>query len=159
MFNDVGPVIERPGLQRIFDYLGRNPAAKTHEEMAARMPRALPGFQGVPPERWLADVQLHYRQRSEGLQITYDPALREPFVAGFSGPPMDLWPLFDGCAGLSLGLIRGANSDLLSAETAGEMRRRRPDLIFGEVPGRGHVPFLDEPEALVAIRAWLETLA
>ena len=159
MFNDVGPVIEQPGLQRIFDYLGRDPAAKTHAEMAARMPQALPGFHGVPPERWLAEVQLHYRQGPEGLQITYDPALREPFVAGFSGSPVDLWPLFDGCEGLSLGLIRGTNSDLLSAETAGEMRRRRPDLIFADVPGRGHVPFLDEPEALVAIRGWLGTMA
>ena len=159
MFNDVGPVIERPGLQRIFDYLGRNPAAKTPEEMAARMPQALPGFPGVPPERWLAEVLLHYRQGPQGLLITYDPALREPFVAGFSCPAVDLWPLFDGCEGLPLGLIRGANSDLLSAETAGEMRRRRPDLIFAEVPGRGHVPFLDEPEALVAVRAWLETVA
>jgi hypothetical protein len=38
------------------------------------------------------------------------------------------------------------------------MRRRRPDLIFAEVPGRGHVPFLDEPEALAALSAWLDLL-
>jgi pimeloyl-ACP methyl ester carboxylesterase len=56
-------------------------------------------------------------------------------------------------------LVRGANSELLSAATAAEMRRRRPDMIFAEVPGRGHIPFLDEPESLAAIRAFLEQTA
>jgi hypothetical protein len=32
-------------------------------------------------------------------------------------------------------------------------------MIRAEVPGRGHVPFLDEPESLAAIRAFLERLA
>ena len=35
------------------------------------------------------------------------------------------------------------------------MREIRPDMIVGEVPGRAHIPYLDEPEALEAIRAWL----
>jgi hypothetical protein len=35
------------------------------------------------------------------------------------------------------------------------MRRRRPDMIFAEVPGRAHVPFLDEPESLQVIHAFL----
>ncbi len=156
LFNDVGPVIEHGGLQRIFDYLGRNPAAKTHADMAARLARALPGFSGVPESRWLQEARLHYRAGPRGLEITYDPALREPFLAAFSGPPVDLWPLFDGCSGLVLGLIRGANSDILSPPTVEEMRRRRPDLICAEVPGRGHMPFLDEPEALTCVHSFLE---
>ena len=88
----------------------------------------------------------------------YDPALRESFHAAFTGPPVDLWPMFDACAGLPLALIRGANSDLLSAEVAAEMQARRPDMIFAEVPDRGHVPFLDEPESVTAIRRWLEAV-
>ena len=159
LLNDVGPVIEKAGLDRIFDYLGRNPGVRTHEQMAARMATALTGFEGVPLARWLAEVRLHYRAGPDGLEITYDPALREPFVAAFSGQPVDLWPLFDACEGLPLGLIRGANSDLLSAATAAEMRRRRPDMIFADVPGRGHLPFLDEPESLAAVRAFLGALA
>jgi pimeloyl-ACP methyl ester carboxylesterase len=71
----------------------------------------------------------------------------------------DLWPLFDAFAGLPLGLIRGANSNLLSVETADEMRRRRPDMVYGEVPHRGHVPFLDEPEAQEVISAVLDKVS
>lgn len=153
--NDVGPVIERAGLSRIFDYVGRNSAARSHAEAAAAMPRASPGFENVPPDRWLAEARLHYTEEEGGLKITYDPGLRQAFLAAFDGPAADLWPFFDAAAGLPLALIRGANSDLLSPATAAEMRRRRPDMIFAEVPGRAHIPFLDETESLAAIRAWL----
>jgi len=157
--NDIGPVIERGGLDRICDYVGRNPAARTIDDLAARMPRTMPGFDGVSPERWTDFARQLYEETETGLAIRYDPALRESFLAGYRAPVADLWPLFDACAGLPLALIRGANSDLLSPETAAEMQRRRPDMIFADVPDRAHVPFLDETESLQAIRAWLERLA
>lgn len=154
--NDIGPEIHRPGLTRIFDYVGRNPASKSHEALAEALPRNMPGFANVPSERWLAEARLHYAATPGGLKITYDPALRDAFLAAFEGPPADLWPLFEACASRPLALIRGANSDLLTAETAAEMHRRRPDMIFAEVPDRAHIPFLDEPESLTAIRAFLK---
>ena len=52
----------------------------------------------------------------------------------------------------------GANSDLLTAETQAEMARRHPGMIAATVPDRGHVPFLDEPEALAAIHQLLEQI-
>lgn len=157
--NDVGPVIERAGLERIFEYVGRNPAARSHAELAAKLPAAMTGFEGVPAARWLDEARHQYDETPDGLRIRYDPALREAFLAAFDGPPADLWPAFDACAGLPLALIHGANSDLLSAAAVAEMRRRRPDMIFAEVPGRAHIPFLDEPESLAAIRAWLGRVA
>ncbi|MGP3695814.1 alpha/beta fold hydrolase [Rhodobacter sp. NSM] len=157
--NDVGPEIDRAGLEKIFNYVGRNPAVGTHAELAAALPWLMTGFAGVPDERWMAEARLHYTQTPDGLRITYDPTLREAFIGAFEGEPADLWPLFDACAGLPLALIRGANSDLLSPATAAEMRRRRPDMIFAEVPGRAHIPFLDEPESLAAIRDFLKAVA
>ncbi len=152
--NDIGPVIARAGLERIKDYVGRNPASRTHTALAATLPHTMPGFAGVPDSRWLEEARLHYRQWPGGLTITYDPALREAFLAAFDSPPTDLWPLFDACAGLPLALIRGANSDLLSADTTAEMRRRHPDMNFAEVPDRAHIPFLDEPQAVACLHAW-----
>jgi len=153
--NDIGPVLHRPGLERIKDYVGRNPAARSHEELAGKFPKLMPEFANVPESRWLEESRRHYDATPEGLRITYDPALRDSFLAAFEGPGVDLWPLFDAARDLPLALIRGANSDLLAPEVAEEMRRRRPDMIFAEVPDRGHIPFLDEPEALRAIRDWL----
>ncbi|MBD9525869.1 alpha/beta fold hydrolase [Paracoccus sp. PAR01] len=153
--NDVGPILHRPGLEKIKDYVGRNPAAKTHEELARKLPRLMTEFRNVPDSRWLSEATRHYIATPDGLKISYDPELRQSFLEGFNGPDIDLWPLFNAADGLPLALIRGANSDLLSPEIAAQMRARRPDMIFAEVPDRGHIPYLDEAEALSGIRDWL----
>ena len=154
--NDIGPVIEPAGLARIADYVGRSPSAQTLEAAAAAMPRHNPGFEGVPQDRWRAMAARLYEETPGGLVNRYDPALRDAFLAGMAAPAPDLWPLFDAVAGLPLAAIRGGNSDLFSAATLTEMQRRRPDMVAAVVPGRGHVPFLDEPEALAAIHRFLE---
>ncbi|MDO5621424.1 MAG: alpha/beta hydrolase [Paracoccus sp. (in: a-proteobacteria)] len=156
--NDVGPVIQRDGLVRIFDYIGRTPSGRTLEEVAQRMAAANPGFSNVPEGRWLEDARRHFVQTPEGVRINYDPALRDAFIAAFDGEVPDLWPLWDATAGMPVALIRGANSDLLAPEAAQEMARRRPDLILAEVPGRAHIPWLDEAESLAAIRDWLTAI-
>jgi pimeloyl-ACP methyl ester carboxylesterase len=156
--NDIGPVIEPGGLAAIEAFIGMAPREKTLKEAAAGRAKIMAGFANVPEGRWLQEVQKHYVEGPEGLSINYDPRLREAFLAAFDAPAPDLWPVFDAMAGLPLALIRGAHSDLLSVETAAEMRRRRPDMIFAEVPDRGHVPFLDEPQAVSAIRKWVEAL-
>lgn len=153
--NDVGPKIEQAGLEQIFDYVGRNPSAKTHAELAARLPSVMPGFANVPEGRWLADAQKHYDETPDGLRIKYDPALREAFLAAFQGEMPDLWPLWDACAGLPVALLRGANSNLLSPEAVAKMRHRRPDTIYAEVPGRAHIPWLDEEQSLEVLIRWL----
>ncbi|MEX3314687.1 alpha/beta fold hydrolase [Sulfitobacter sp. PS-8MA] len=153
--NDVGPELDPKGIDFIMGYLGRNPSAKTYAEAAAAMARAFPDFHDVPEARWLEEVKRHYIQTDSGLKITYDPHLRDAVAAAAGQTAPDLWPYFDALDGLPLAAIRGANSTLLSRETLLKMQARRPDMIAVEVPGRGHVPFLDEPEALAALHEWI----
>ncbi|MFP4305165.1 MAG: alpha/beta fold hydrolase [Rhodosalinus sp.] len=159
MLNDIGPALEPAGLEVILGYLGRDPVWKTVAEAMAERPRVMAGFANVPESRWREEIDHLYHVLPEGLRITYDPRLREAVIEAGAQGAADLWPYFDALDGLPVGVIRGANSDLLSRATVEEMRRRRPDLIAAEVPDRGHIPFLDEAEALDAIRAWLERLA
>jgi pimeloyl-ACP methyl ester carboxylesterase len=154
--NDVGPIVERDGLERIGAYVGVEPTVATLEEIADRMPAAMPGFDRVPPLRWQEETIRHYVQLDGRVGLTYDPALRKSFDSAMAAPLPELWPLFDACEDLPLALIRGAASDVLSPATAVEMRRRRPDIVFAEVPHRGHIPFLDEPEAVAVILRWLD---
>lgn len=153
--NDVGPALDKSGLDKISDYIGRNPAGRSLAELAQRLPLIMTGFANVPASRWRQEVERHYLETPEGLRVNYDPELRVAFLAAFDGPAFDLWPLFDAAQALPLALIRGANSELLSRDTVAEMQRRRPDMIFAEVPDRAHIPYLDEPEALAAITEWL----
>jgi len=155
-FNDIGPELDPKGLTTIMGYLGRRPSAKTHEDAASALEKVLAGFEGVPRERWLEEARKHFVARGDGLDITYDPDLRRAVEEAGHAP--DLWPFFDALAGKPVCLIRGAGSDLMSAETADRMQARRPDMIRADVPGRGHVPYLDEPEAIAALREWIGRL-
>lgn len=156
--NDIGPDIADSGLDVIKGYIGRNPAQKTYAEAAEARAKLWTHFKDVPLERWLAEVRAHYKETADGLIIRYDPKLRAAVLAAGAQPAPDLWPLFDALTDLPLALIRGANSDLLTKATADEMSRRRPDMIRADIPDRGHVPFLDEPDALNALHLWLEKL-
>ena len=116
------------------------------------------GFDNVPESRWAEEVRKHYVETPKGLTINYDPALRQAVLAAGEAPLPDLWPMFDALEGLPLALIRGANSNLLSLATAEEMARRRPDMLRVDIADRGHVPFLDEPEAVTILHEWIGQL-
>ncbi|MDA0188397.1 MAG: alpha/beta hydrolase [Proteobacteria bacterium] len=159
IFNDIGPEIMPEGLSYIMDYLGKPPKFRTLAEAAAALPRHYaPAFRDVPAENWAALARRIYREEGGQLVNRYDPRLREAVAPTFAPDAVapDLWPLFDALAGAPIGLIRGAGSNILSAETAGEMRLRRPDMAYAELADRGHVPFLDEPPALAVIETVLE---
>ena len=154
--NDVGPELDADGLASIMVYLGRRPAARTHAEAAMAFPYVMKGFANVPPERWMQEARTHFVETPGGLDITYDPHLRDAIEAGGDIP--DLWPFFDALAGKPTCLIRGAGSDLLRVDTVDKMSARRPDMVYAEVPDRGHIPFLDEPEAVAALHTWIEMM-
>lgn len=156
--NDVGPVIEPAGLDYILSYLGLPPPwpdlDEAAEALAARYARDFPG---TGPREWRRWAAGGLEEGPGGLALRYDPRLRDALLAqAEAGPLPDLWPLFDALGDIPVAVIRGANSNLLAATTVAEMRARRPDLVAAEVPGRGHVPFLDEPESLAAISALLD---
>jgi pimeloyl-ACP methyl ester carboxylesterase len=156
--NDIGPELDPDGLALIKDYIGKTPAVRSLDDLAATRARLLPGFPGVPLSRWRDEAEKNYTQTEDGLQLRYDARLAEIFnqpAPDDDAGSGDAWPFFEALAGLPIALIRGANSNLLAEATADEMRRR-PDMGYANVPDRGHVPFLDEPEAVAVIRRWIE---
>jgi len=157
LFNDVGPVIGKAAIEGILETLGKNPPFASHDEAARAWPTLSPGFENVSAKRWETEVKRLFRKTKNGLAIRYDPKLREAVVSSGNMTP-DLWPLFEALEGVPLALLRGANSTLLSAETAAKMRRRRPDMLFATVADRAHIPFLDEPESVEIIHRFIGTL-
>jgi len=52
-------------------------------------------------------------------------------------------------------VLRGAESDLLTRETAEAMTRRGPRAKLVEIPGVGHAPALMDPQQIVLVRDFL----
>lgn len=159
ILNDIGPVVAPGGLERIMDYVGKEPNFATYEAAAdGLMAVYADAFPNVTHNRWLVQAEFMWaEQGKDTLALRYDARLRDALVgqAG-AGEAPDLWLLFEALDGLPLASIRGANSDLLTAETQAQMAQKHPGMITATVPDRGHVPFLDEPEALKAISNLME---
>ncbi|HUS54895.1 MAG TPA: alpha/beta hydrolase [Thermohalobaculum sp.] len=164
VLNDIGPVVEPQGLAGIMDFLGIEPRADSFEAAAAGLERAMgAAFPDLTAKQWLGFARTIYRDEGGRPRLSYDPRLRQAVGAAMQAAKQagasDLWGFFDALAGLPILTIRGENSDILSAETLAETARRRPDMDHVTVANRGHVPFLDEPEALAAIDTFLENHA
>ena len=158
--NDIGPVVDRDGIDFILGYLGQRPPYRDYDDAADRLPAdKARDYANVDRATWRRFAERLWIEAPDGLDLRYDPALATAAKAQLDTEESpDLWPLYDALDGLPLAILRGANSDLLSRETVAEMRRRRPDALFAEVADRGHVPFLDEPESLDLIDRFLESL-
>jgi pimeloyl-ACP methyl ester carboxylesterase len=157
VLNDIGPVIEPQGVEYIMGYLGVQPEAASFEAAAAALERSMgAAFPDLSSLQWLGFARTIYREEGGRPRLSYDARLRDAVEAAMQAVLADLWPLFDALAGLPILTVRGENSDILSAETLAEMARRRPDMAQVTVRNRGHVPFLDEPEAVAAIDEFLE---
>ncbi len=158
--NDIGPDIAPEGLAAIMTYLGRRPAARTLAEAATARAAFMQaaGFHGVAPHVWEREVTHAYRETDNGLALRYDPRLRQAVEAMAKAPMPDLWPFFRGMRGLPVALIHGENSNILTAHTVARMRAELPEMRVAEVPDRGHVPFLDEPQSLAVLGEWIKDL-
>ena len=158
VLNDIGPVIETKGLVRIKSYVGQLPQPKSFED-GAEILRHLFGaqFPKLGPDDWTMFARRTFKQKNGSLSPRYDPKLASALKSidmARSLPP--LWREFDALALVPLMAIRGANSDVLSAETVAAMRARRPDMVTLEVPDQGHAPLLDDSEIISKIDAFID---
>ncbi len=162
VLNDIGPEVAPIGIQRIMDYVGKTPPFADLDAAAQALAQGhAADFPGTALARWREQAEFMWQNApGGGVALRYDARLRDALVgqAG-AGEAVDLWALFDGLKPIPTASIRGENSDLFTAETQAQMQARHPGMITAVVPDRGHVPFLDEPQALDAIRQLLDAAA
>jgi pimeloyl-ACP methyl ester carboxylesterase len=160
ILNDVGPELDQHGLERIRSYVGKDVRFKSWDEAAQALARNHPkAFDRYTKADWARMARRTAREEEGEIRFDYDPAIALPFDAAGAAPQVDLWPLFVALAQKPLLVVRGEKSDILSADSAEKMARAAPNVKFAAVPGVGHAPDLDEPEALAAIDAFLDSVA
>jgi pimeloyl-ACP methyl ester carboxylesterase len=149
VLNDIGPFIPKAAVERIASYVGRDARFASVEAVEAYLRQVNAPFGPLSDAQW-RHLAAHSAVRGEDgtLRLHYDPAIGQALRAA----PLEdvaLWPLWDQVA-VPVLVLRGAQSDLLSAETTAEMARRGPAAAGGtvtvrEIAGVGHAPALMEP--------------
>lgn len=153
LVNDIGPVIDFRGLERIRSYVGRSQSWPTWLHAARFFAEAQ---HDVFP-KWTLDQWLVFAKRvgklSSGGRVVldYDMRIAEPFRQPQGETGFDPWPAFRGLSGIPLLAVRGGHSDLLTEETLAQMHAEMPMMESVTVPDVGHAPTLDEPIVSEAI--------
>ena len=153
VINDVGPFIPKAALERILQYFGKDPRFADLAEAEAYHRATYRSFGDLSDAQWRHLTETSLRRDAAGWRLHYDPRIAEPLRQA-EVADVDLWALWDRITCPVL-VLRGAESDLLLAETAAEMQRRGPCAEVIEVPGCGHAPALLDPAQIDPIRAWL----
>lgn len=160
ILNDVGPAVDPRGIARILSYAGKAPPVRSWQD-AADYARAINGA-ALPSHAasdWERMARRMFRDGPDGPVLDYDPAIASAPGGKAKTSSLIAWFALRRLAKRAPTLlIRGEQSDILSADIAERMQRRAPTLQFALVPGVGHAPTLAEPQALAAIRSFLDSV-
>jgi pimeloyl-ACP methyl ester carboxylesterase len=157
VLNDIGPVIETRGLARIIGYVRRMPTPRSWPDAVMILremnERAFPALTDAQWEEMAHEI---FDERKGKPVRAYDRRLARAMGSiDLSRPIPDLWPQFIALGQVPAFVIRGANSDVLSADTLEVMVERHPNLRTLTVPDQGHAPLLKEQDTVEAIGAFL----
>jgi pimeloyl-ACP methyl ester carboxylesterase len=159
VLNDIGPVLDPEALRRIGDYVGQDLRFDSFEA-GARFVRdvSLP-FGPHTDAEWHKLASDVLRQDKHGKWVRhYDMGLAQPFRSAtpesVAADEAALWLAYDAIRCPTL-LVRGADSDLLSRETALDMTQRGPRATLVEIPGVGHAPTFIHQDQIAIARKFL----
>jgi len=161
VLNDVGPVVQWDSIVRIATYLGKSMQFASLQQAADAMWAISTSFGPHTLAQWL-ELSRHMvkplPEGQAGVTLHYDPAIAVPVRAMTQETAAQgeaaLWQLFDSITAQTL-LLRGADSDLLSRETAAQMTQRGPKACVVEFAGVGHAPTLIADDQVQAVTGFL----
>lgn len=154
VLNDIGPFMPREALLQIQTYLGVDLVFPDLNAVEQHLRTVHSGFGQLEEGHWRRLAEHGYRSRPDGLRLHYDPAIRIPYV-DLTAADIDLWQVWDNITCPTL-VLRGAESMLLTEQTAAEMQKRGPKARLVLIPNAGHAPALMDPAQVKIVASWLD---
>lgn len=155
VLNDIGPVVDMDGLSRIAGYIGRIPHPHSWAD-AGRIVRDMNAkqFSRIGDAEWVEIARQLFNEADGKPAPGYDPKLSHS-LSVLDGPMPALWAQFESLKRVPVMVLRGENSDILSAATVEEMRRRHPRLTAHTVRWEGHAPWLRDGHTINEVAKFL----
>ena len=159
VLNDIGPTLDPAALLRIGDYIGQDLRFPDFEAAARFVREVSVSFGAHSEDQWHKLASDVLREEADGQWVRhYDMGLAEPFRSATpdtaKADEAALWAAYDAIRCPTL-LIRGANSDLLSRETAQVMAARGPRAQLVEIADVGHAPTFIHDDQIAIARKFL----
>ena len=155
VLNDIGPTLDATALVRIADYIGQDLRWPDFASAAKFVRDVSLSFGEHDDDEWHKLATDVLRKGDDGQWVRhYDMGLAQPFRGSTpetaARDQAMLWAAYDAIRCPTL-LVRGADSDLLSRDTAQLMTERGPKATLVEIPNVGHAPtFLHEDQIAIA---------
>ena len=151
LINDVGPRIEPDAIKRLGSYVGQPFSFANRDDALSRLNQICATFGEHTPEEWEIYNGPMLVQRDGMWIMHYDPNISVPFASVnpimAKAGEMAMWHAFKQIH-IPMLIVRGGDSDLLSAATVAEMCKVNPYARSIEIPHVGHAPAFVKAEQI-----------
>ncbi|CAN5363150.1 alpha/beta hydrolase [soil metagenome] len=156
VLNDVGPYFSKEALRSVAEYTGNDERFKDLAQAELHLRELYAAFGELPDAEWEHITRHAVSLRDDGtFGLAYDPniaAVAKQYIDVLQD--VEIWPLFEAVACPVL-VMRGAISQVLSAEVVEQMKLRGKRVKAVEIPGVGHAPALRVASELAILKAFL----
>ncbi|MFZ4062723.1 MAG: alpha/beta fold hydrolase [Polynucleobacter sp.] len=143
LINDVGPRIEPEAIKRLGSYVGQPFAFTNRDDALERLNVICASFGDHTPQEWEIYNGPMLIEKEGVWAMHYDPDISVPFASVnpimAKAGEMAMWHAFKQIH-IPMLIVRGGDSDLLSAATVAEMCKVNPYARSIVIPGVGHAP-------------------
>jgi len=151
LINDVGPKIEPDAIKRLGSYVGQPFAFADRAAALTRLNEICATFGEHTLEEWEVYNGPMLVQKDGKWIMHYDPDISVPFASVnpimAKAGEMAMWHAFKQIH-IPMLIVRGGNSDLLSAATVAQMCKVNPYARSIEIPHVGHAPAFVKQEQI-----------
>lgn len=159
ILNDIGPSLNISALLKIGSNAVEDEHFKSFDEAVKHIKELSPGFGQHTEAEWEILARRVLKQDKDGRWVRYhDSKLGWIYQEGnkemLQQIEIDLWKTYHSISCPIL-LIRGAQSDLLSKETAQKMTQERKKTSYVELEGVGHAPTLMHQDQINIVKQFL----
>ncbi|UCH75388.1 MAG: alpha/beta hydrolase [Rhodospirillales bacterium] len=156
VINDIGPFIPKAFLERLRDYVGKDPHFADLTALERYLREVHAPFGALDDNQWRHLAEHSARPLpGGGFGLAYDPAIARAAFTAEEPEDVEMWEIWERVACPVL-VLRGAESDLLLPETVARMTASKPGCEIAEIEGCGHAPALMDESQISLIRTWLE---